>query len=277
MDIKAIVLDIDGTLLTSEKVISEKTKVALINAQKNGIKVILASGRPTNSMYSLAEDLEMDKYEGFLVSYNGAMLTDCKTKDILFNQAIERDLAKAILKHLKQFDVIPMINDDTHMYVNDVFNNEIHLEGQAINIIQYESRAGGFLLCEKKDLASTTNFPINKILVAGEPDYLLKHHKAIRKPFEGQVTTAFSAPFYFEFTDQGINKAKTLNTLFSEMDIASHNMMAFGDSQNDITLVEYAGIGVAMGNAVDELKAIADEVSLSNDEDGIVSTLEKYL
>lgn len=84
MDIKAIVLDIDGTLLNSKKKISEKTKQALINAQKKGVKVILASGRPTPGMFGLAEELEMTKYEGYLVSYNGARVTDCLTKEVIF-------------------------------------------------------------------------------------------------------------------------------------------------------------------------------------------------
>lgn len=277
MTIKAIVLDIDGTLLNTGKIISEKTKQALIAAQEEGIKVILASGRPTTGMLELAEQLEMTKYEGFLVSYNGARVTDCLTKEVLFNQAMSIETGQAILEHLKNFDVIPMIDKEDHLYVNDVYSGMLDLPDGAFNIIEYEARGGNFKLSEIDDLAAFATFPINKILIAAQPEYLQKIAPALHAPFDEIVTAAFSAPFYFEFTDKGIDKAKALNTVFPEMGIHSENIIAFGDGHNDRSIIEYAGIGVAMGNAVDALKEIADDVTLSCDEDGIAAGLEKYL
>ena len=277
MIIKAIVLDIDGTLLNTGKIISEKTKQALIAAQEKGIKVILASGRPTTGMLELAEQLEMTKYEGFLVSYNGARVTDCLTKEVLFNQAMSIETGQAILEHLKNFDVIPMIDKEDYLYVNDVYSGMLDLPDGAFNIIEYEARGGNFKLIEIDDLADFATFPINKILIAAQPEYLQKIAPALHAPFDEIVTAAFSAPFYFEFTDKGIDKAKALNTVFPEMGIHSENIIAFGDGHNDRSIIEYAGIGVAMGNAVDALKEIADDVTLSCDEDGIAAGLEKYL
>lgn len=277
MIIKAIVLDIDGTLLNTGKIISEKTKQALIAAQEEGIKVILASGRPTTGMLELVEQLEMTKYEGFLVSYNGARVTDCLTKEVLFNQAMSIETGQAILEHLKNFDVIPMIDKEDYLYVNDVYSGMLDLPDGAFNIIEYEARGGNFKLSEIDDLAAFATFPINKILIAAQPEYLQKIAPALHAPFDEIVTAAFSAPFYFEFTDKGIDKAKALNTVFPEMGIHSENIIAFGDGHNDRSIIEYAGIGVAMGNAVDALKEIADDVTLSCDEDGIAAGLEKYL
>lgn len=277
MIIKAIVLDIDGTLLNTGKIISEKTKQALIAAQEKGIKVILASGRPTTGMLELAEQLEMTKYEGFLVSYNGARVTDCLTKKVLFNQAMSIETGQAILEHLKKFDVIPMIDKEDYLYVNDVYSGMLDLPDGAFNIIEYEAGGGNFKLSEIDDLAAFATFPINKILIAAQPEYLQKIAPALHAPFDEIVTAAFSAPFYFEFTDKGIDKAKALNTVFPEMGIHSENIIAFGDGHNDRSIIEYAGIGVAMGNAVDALKEIADDVTLSCDEDGIAAGLEKYL
>lgn len=277
MTIKAIVLDIDGTLLNTGKIISEKTKQALIAAQEEGIKVILASGRPTTGMLELAEQLEMTKYEGFLVSYNGARVTDCLTKEVLFNQAMSIETGQAILEHLKNFDVIPMIDKEDYLYVNDVYSGMLDLPDGAFNIIEYEARGGNFKLSEIDDLVAFATFPINKILIAAQPEYLQKIAPALHAPFDEIVTAAFSAPFYFEFTDKGIDKAKALNTVFPEMGIHSENIIAFGDGHNDRSIIEYAGIGVAMGNAVDALKEIADDVTLSCDEDGIAAGLEKYL
>lgn len=277
MDIKAIVLDIDGTLLTSNQVISEKTKKALIAAQANGIKVILASGRPTTGMLELAEQLDLPEYAGLLVSYNGSRVTDCLTKEVLFNQALDIETGQAILAHLKKFDVIPMIDKDEYLYVNDVYNNLLHLPEGDFNIIEYEARGGNFNLCEIDDLAAFANFPINKILIAAQPDYLQKQVAAIFAPFSETVTAAFSAPFYFEFTAKGIDKAKALKAVFPALGISANNVIAFGDGQNDRSIIEYAGIGVAMGNAAEELKMLADDVTFSCDEDGIAASLEKYL
>jgi Cof subfamily protein (haloacid dehalogenase superfamily) len=249
----------------------------LIAAQEKGIKVILASGRPTTGMLELAEQLEMTKYEGFLVSYNGARVTDCLTKKVLFNQAMSIETGQAILEHLKKFDVIPMIDKEDYLYVNDVYSGMLDLPDGAFNIIEYEARGGNFKLSEIDDLAAFATFPINKILIAAQPEYLQKIAPALHAPFDEIVTAAFSAPFYFEFTDKGIDKAKALNTVFPEMGIHSENIIAFGDGHNDRSIIEYAGIGVAMGNAVDALKEIADDVTLSCDEDGIAAGLEKYL
>ncbi|WP_440896610.1 Cof-type HAD-IIB family hydrolase [Amphibacillus sp. Q70] len=277
MNFKAIVLDIDGTLLNSEGNISSKTKNSLIEFQKKGIKLILASGRPINGMLRFAEALEMKTYEGFLISYNGAMVIECKTGKVLFNQTMPIEISQKILAHLKNFDLIPMINKDSYMYVNNVYHNILHLPSGDFNVIEYESRGGNFKLCEVDDLSTFADFPLNKILVAGQPEYLEEKHQIILEPFKDQVTAAFSAPFYFEFTDKNIDKAKALHAVFPQMDIDATNMIAFGDGGNDQTMVEYVGMGIAMGNAVDDLKRVADYVTLSNDEDGIISALEKCL
>lgn len=277
MDLKVIVMDIDGTLLNGEKIISTRTKDKLIEAQKKGIKVVLASGRPTQGMLPLAEELEMDKYEGFLVSYNGSQVYDVKTKEILFNQAIPANLANDILKHLADFNVVPMVDHGEYMYVNNAFFDiDYEVPAGHFNIVHYEVRGGNFKVSEVDDFSKVIKEPVNKILVAGNPDYLEKHHEAMRAPFGDSTTAAFSAPFYFEYTDQGIDKAKALSEVFPDMGITSENMISFGDGQNDRSIIEYAGIGVAMSNAVPEILDLADEVTTSNDEDGIADFLDKF-
>lgn len=277
MDLKTIVLDIDGTLLNAEKIISTRTKDKLIEAQKKGIKVVLASGRPTRGMIPLAEELEMEKYEGFLVSYNGSQVYDVKTKEILFNQAIPTKIANDILKHLANFEVVPMVDYEDYLYVNEAFFDVgVDLPVGFINIVHYEARGGNFKVSEVDDFSHVIKNPVNKILVAGKPDYLQDNHEAMRAPFENTITAAFSAPFYFEYTDQGIDKAKALSEVFPNMGISPKNMISFGDGQNDRSIIEYAGIGVAMGNAVQEILDLADEVTSSHDEDGIAEFLDKY-
>ena len=277
MDIKAIILDIDGTLLNNNKEISDRTKTSLIQAQEKGIKLVLASGRPTTAMYKYADELQMKKHHGLLVTYNGSKVVDAQSGEVLFNEAMEVKDAKAVLEHLKQFEVMPMIDKDDYLYVNDVFNNEIYWNEQTINIIEYEARGGNYKLCEKEDLAAFLDYKINKILIAADPTYLSKNYKAIREPFEDTLSCMFSADFYFEFTAKGIDKAKALDAVLSPLNIKKEETIAFGDGHNDISMVNYAGIGVAMENAVQELKDIADRITLSNNDDGIAHLLEELI
>ncbi|MBF2593519.1 Cof-type HAD-IIB family hydrolase [Listeria welshimeri] len=276
MTTQAIILDIDGTLLNDDKKISPETKKALITAQQNGVKLILASGRPTTGMHLYAEQLEMETYHGLLVSYNGAKVVDCQTKEELFNQTLTIAEGKAVLEHMKQFEVKVMIDKDDYMYVNNVYDCYIPYKGEEINIIQYESRGGNFKLCEKEDLAAFLDYRINKILTAGDPDYMQKNYQAMMAPFKNTLNCVFTADFYFEFTAKNIDKAKALDTVLTPMGIHAENIIAFGDGHNDITMVKYAGTGIAMDNAVPELKAVANSITLSNNKDGIAHVLNNF-
>lgn len=274
---KVIVMDVDGTLANSEKKITINTKKALMKLQKQGMILILASGRPTSGLMDLARELEMDKHHGLLVSFNGSKIVDCTTNEVLFNETMSIEEGQAVLEHMKKFNVIPMIDKDNYLYVNDVFNNAIEYNGKSFNIIEYEARGGKFKLCEKDDLANFANYPLNKILTAGEPNYLQETYKEMMEPFKDTLSCMFTAPFYFEFTAKGIDKAKALETVLTKLGVNKEEIVAFGDGHNDISMVRYAGVGIAMGNAVQELKDIADYVTLSNDEDGIAYAIDKFI
>lgn len=276
-DIKVIIMDVDGTLTNSKKIVTEKTKNALIKAQELGAILVLASGRPTSGLLDLARELKMNEHNGILVSFNGSKVIDCETNEVLFNETMSVKDGQAVLEHMKNFNVKPMIDKGDYMYVNDVFNSNINYNGAPLNIIQYESRGGKFKLCEKDDLANFADYPLNKILTAGDPEYLQENYKEMMEPFKDTLSCMFTAAFYFEFTAKGIDKAKALDSVLIPMGYKKEEMIAFGDGHNDASMVKYAGIGVAMDNAVDDLKAIADEVTLSNEEDGIAYTLSKYI
>ncbi|STO07951.1 Cof-type HAD-IIB family hydrolase [Exiguobacterium aurantiacum] len=275
--IKAILLDLDGTLLTDQKLISPKTKETLLRVQEDGVKVVLASGRPKRGIELFSDELRLHEFGGLIVSSNGACVTDARTNETLFEKTIRLEDASAILDHLSTFDVIPMINDETYMYVNDVFSGMLELNGKPFNIIEYESRGGRFQLREEPRLADAITFPVYKILVAGQPDYLQSHADSLAGPFTDRVTGMFTAAMYYEFTDLGIDKARALDHVFRERGIDREHVIAFGDGHNDRSIIEYAGIGVAMDNAVEDIKAIANEITLSNNHDGIATVLSRYL
>lgn len=277
MAIKVIIMDVDGTLTNSKKQITSKTKEMLIAAQNKGIKLVLASGRPVSGLIGLAKELEMEKHHGLLVSFNGSKVVDCQTKEVLFNQTMRIEDAREVLEHMKNFKVYPMIDKGNYLFVNDVYKGMITYQNEKIDIIQYEARGGNFKLCEIEDLSSFVDFPLNKILTAGDPEYLNKHYQDMMEPFKERLNCMFTAPFYFEFTAKGIDKAKALDSVLKPMGFQQEEMVAFGDGDNDATMLSYAGIGVAMDNAQDSLKKIADKITLSNEEDGIAVMLETLL
>lgn len=276
--IKVIAMDMDGTLLNSQKKISPRTRETLIRAQKEGKILILASGRPTSGLMEFAKELEMDRYHGLLVSYNGSQVVDCQTGKVLFNQAMTVEEGKAVLEHMKKFDrVRPMIDKGKYMYVTNVYDQYITVNGKAFNVMEYESRGGNFNLCEEKDLAAFVDFPLNKILTTADPEYLQAHYKEMMEPFQDTLSCMFTGAFYFEFTAKGIDKARALGAVLEPMGYKREEMAAFGDGHNDASMLNYAGYSVAMANAVEELKAQADEVTASLDEDGIALTVERLM
>lgn len=274
--IKAILLDIDGTLTNDEKVITPRTMQALLAAQDNGVRLALASGRPGQGLYKWAKELAMDSHHGIFVCYNGACVTDCQNGEILFNQCLSVSDAKAVLRHLQGFAVTPIIARGEYMHTTDVFGCTIDYKGGPFNVVEYESRGNHYILCEHKDLSEWVEFPIEKILTAASPEYLQAHYKEMRAPFTDRLSCMFTGDFYFEYTAQGVDKAKAIDAAFTKLGITKDEMIAFGDAENDLGMLKYVGCGVAMGNASDAVKVAADEVTSDNNHDGIAESLKKH-
>lgn len=152
MSIRVIALDIDGTLTNKKKEITPRTKEALKKAQEMGIRLILASGRPDKGLIQYVEELEMDKYHGLCVSYNGSRVFDCQTGEVLFNETMTVEEGRAVLEHMKKFNVRPMLYKGDYMYVNDVYDCMVTDGDESLNIIKYESRNCNYKLCEMDDL-----------------------------------------------------------------------------------------------------------------------------
>lgn len=262
---KLIALDLDGTLNNSKKIITNKTKDALIKAQQLGVKVVLASGRPTAGLYREAEVLNMKEYNGMFLSYNGAKVVEYTTNKCIYEKALSSEDTHKMLKHLKKFSVNVMVTSGEYLLVEDIDGYKS----------EYEARLNNLKLKQVDDLDKYVDFQPNKILISAEPEYLALVADEIKEPFGDRLSIYFSTPFYLEVMANNIDKAQALDKIAKHLGIESDEVIAFGDGHNDIPMIEYAGLGVAMANAVDDLKAAANEITLSNDDDGIAYILSK--
>ena len=277
MAIKAILLDIDGTLTNSKKEITPMTKEVLMKAQDKGIRLVIASGRPAKGLFQYGDQLDMRYNHGLFVAYNGARVVDCETGDVLVDITIDKNTTKEVLHHLKKFNVRPLITHGSHMVVEDVYNCMVSDKGRVFNVLEYESRMNSYRLMETEDLEKFIDFPVNKILTAGDSDYLEQHYKKMAAPFEGRLSMMFTANFYFEYTAMNVNKGTSLSKAMERLGIKPEECIAFGDAQNDISMLEYAGIGVAMANAQQAVLDMADEITDDNEHDGIAKSLLKHI
>lgn len=272
-NIETIAIDIDWTLIGSNGKISQNTKDLILKLQDRGINVILVSGRPTNSMIEIAKELKIDENYQVVLTGNGAKGYDVKNEKIVFDSPIEKSLAIKVFDYIENLPISPMLDDGKYLYVKDVFGGIItSLEGEKQNIIEYEARKSDFLLREVKSFQNDIEFNINNILCIVEPKNIENLIKDLKDKFGNDLYITQSAPFYIEFHKKGVNKAKGLKNL----GINPETLIAFGDGINDIEMLKYSKYSVAMGNAVDELKEIADYITDTNDNEGVYKALCKF-
>jgi len=266
MKYKIIALDIDGTLASSDHKILPETRAALIAAQEKGLKVVLASGRPTPGMMSLAKELELEKFGGFVLSYNGGRITNIKTGEVIHEVFLTPSDAHEIYDVAKENKVNIMAYDGEDIITED--DDEY---------IQIESHINSMPLKRADDFKKAVVNQTIKTLTTGAPEVIAEIEKNYIEKFGDRFSICRSMPFFLEVMPQGVNKAISLGRLLNSLGMTPADMVACGDGFNDVEMIKCAGLGVAMGNAVDEVKAVADYMTRSNDDNGIVDVIEKFI
>lgn len=268
MTYKAIVLDLDGTLTNNKKEITPLTKEALMNAQRKGMRVILASGRPTYGIRPVADALSIASYDGYVLAYNGGCVTKWADKSVVFNQTLDPALVPVLFNAATQA---------THPF------NILTYQGESIaatdiddKYVQHEAFINKMPLIQYDDFPNQVQPPINKCLIVGDPTPLAQLEKDLAEALKGKCSVYRSADFFLECVPCGIDKAASLSRLIMALGLKREEVIAVGDGYNDLSMIEYAGLGVAMANAADEVKAKADFVTLSNEEDGVAHVLQKF-
>lgn len=267
MQYKLIALDLDGTLNNDQKTITEKTKAALMQAQKRGIRLVLASARPAPGLFKERDTLRLQAHQGILMSYNGGRIVNAASGAVLFETTMETEQARQVLRMLEHLPVTPILDDGTQFYVTDRRGYQV----------EYECRNNRMGCREVENLADFLGFAPVKILMSVDPQILSHIQKQIARSLPPQLAVVQTAPFYLEVIPNTINKGQGVKKLCDILGISPGEVIAFGDAENDIPMLQAAGMGVAMGNASDSVKAAADMVTGSNNEDGIAAALDILL
>lgn len=267
MDFKLIALDIDGTLLNSNKELTPHTRYALIEAQRQGKRIIIASGRHPVGVVPLANDLMLGRYGGFIMAFGGGKIIDCTTGKTVVSKLFPKEYLPDIVGVLKDSNITVMVHDERKIFANNRVNDYTYVERDILKMD----------MIAVDDFISAVNFDINKILLAGEPDELDKYQEILSKRYDGLLDVYKSAPYFLEIMPFGVSKGSMLPLLLEKLGVNKDELIAFGDNYNDMTMIGYAGFGVAMSNGEEEVKKIANYVCESNDDDGIAKTLEKFV
>jgi Cof subfamily protein (haloacid dehalogenase superfamily) len=260
---KMIAIDLDGTLLTDDLMVSPDTVTAIQKAVGLGTIVTIATGRMFPSAKVFAQQLGINVP---LITYHGAIIKDVNENEVMYERLISPDVAQKLVAIASEKQIHLQVYQDDILY--SAWENE--------KLIAYSEEAKVPYLIEP-DLAKLAKKGFTKALFIDNHDTLDILQDELQSLFGEQAHIAKSKKTYLEVTNTEANKGSALLYLATKLGIDRSEIIGIGDNHNDIELIKTAGLGIAMGNAVKELKDIADYISLTNNDDGVLHVIEKFI
>ena len=263
MAIKLVAVDMDDTLLDGTLQVSPRTCEAIGKAQVQGVVVTIATGRMFTSVLPFAKQLNI---QAPLIVYNGGMVRYPISKEMVFHKTIEADVACQIVELFRQ----------RGWFLQSYMNDELYVVERSEKVRYYERLANIKAVVVGGEFYSMKHEP-TKMLSLGEPHEIQQILKIVNGEFGSEVFATTSKATFLEMTHPSVNKGHALSVLAEKLNIKREEVMAIGDSNNDYPMIEYAGFGVAMGNASDRVKAISQAVTAHNNAHGVAEAIEKYV
>ena len=264
---KALALDLDGTLTNSEKKITPFVKREVLAAARSGVHIILASGRPVIGMAHVADELELGKCGGYILSNNGAKIVEWSAKKTVFESTLSRHAVEACCAASHVFDVETIVYDDNGLYSENI----------AAKYVEKERYNNSAIATQVDELAQMVTWAPNKMMVVGEPDELKPALNWLSSELRSDADVFLSEPYFIEITPRGIRKDAALAILMEYLNLNLNDLMACGDGLNDIPMLKCAGLAIAMENAYPETKEYADWIAPSNDENGVAAAVRQFI
>lgn len=269
--IKLVAIDIDGTLVNEEKIMTEKVKNTIHKAMDQGIKIVICTGRPIEGIKPYLEELGMFKEDDFVISQNGAVITRTDTGEIIEMWPFENESIKELYAFGKDFSADFLIMNEEHFYLITSDEETVAIrpalqgEGETVRMV-----------VETTTLANLKGDYV-KALFFGDTAEIDEVEAALPAEFRQLFSVTRSQDYLLEMGAKGINKGTALMKLAEDLGIKRDEVMAIGDGNNDYEMIQAAGLGVVMENGTDYLKSVAKEMTLSNENDGVAHALEKFV
>lgn len=262
--IKAVFSDIDGTLINSNHVITEKTKLAVQKATRLGVPFVLVSARMPSGILPLQQELEIDSP---IICYSGSLVIDCRSNTTIFSKGLPQENVVDIYEAVKS----KFSNIHISIYSHDQWVVE---NPQDKWVVQEQDIIGSQPTQANLKTFINTNPEIHKILCMGPTEEIEELEGALKKD-NAALSIYKSKDTYLEIMSGDASKSKAIQQIISYYGFKKEEIMAIGDNFNDIDMLKFAGLGIAMGNAPDEVKKYANQVTSSNDEEGLSLSLEE--
>ncbi|MGV8983463.1 sugar-phosphatase [Clostridium sp.] len=263
---KLIAIDMDGTLLSDKKHISPVNYKAIQEAKANGVKVVLASGRPLVGFKKYLDQLDLISEDNYAVAFNGALVQTSDGGEIISKKTLTLEDYKSLYKLSKDLNVnIHALTENSVIAPKDNMytRGEAKMNGISCEIIDVE------------DVPFDTT--IVKVMFIDAPEIIDEAIQNIPEEISDKYTIVRSAPFYLEFLEKSVNKGAGVAALAEKLNIKQEEVICIGDAGNDIHMIKYAGLGVAMGNAFPEVKKAANFITKTNEQNGVAFIIDKFI
>ncbi|VFP87294.1 sugar-phosphatase [Candidatus Erwinia haradaeae] len=268
MAIRLIAIDMDGTLLNPKCEITPRVQQAIQTAHKKGVAVVLATGRPFIGIERYLKELELNREGQYCITNNGALVQTTINGKCLLEVLLTFDdylyferLSRLLDIHFQAFSKIEMFTSNKN--ISKFTIREAWMTGIPLSY------------CAVNDMNSNLTFP--KLMMIGSSERLDSVVSSLPQVAVERFNIMKSAPCYLEILNKQANKGLSLCFLAKRMGFIREEVMAIGDQENDLSMLEYAGISVAMGNSIKKVKKVAQIVTKSNQEDGVARVIEDFL
>ena len=265
---KYLILDVDGTLTNSKKELTDKTYEALMDIQERGHKIVIASGRPTPGIGWIVDRLKLREYGGYALCFNGAKVLDLKENRIIYQNIFPKEYIAPLYEYAVRNDM-GMITYEGDMVIHGTRPDDY---------MRFEARLNFMELRQVDNFTDYVTFDVNKCLFTATPQKAPALEKEMADMYKDKLSIYRSEEFFIEAMPLGVDKAASLDKLFSAIGVDVSDTIACGDGFNDMSMIQYANVGVCMKNGQQVVKDAADYVTeKTNDEDGLVEVIDKFI
>lgn len=266
--IKLIAIDLDGTLLNDEKKISQRSRETLTKAKRLGVKVVLCSGRPIAGIKEYLDVLGLNETGNFAITYNGGLVQKTDSGEVLSEKILTRNDVNSIYALSQKLGVPMNFIDQKNVYCPIPPKGRPSLYGTVMHSLPFIGTTMDRL---------PTDLKVNKAVFCTKQELLDAAIKIIPEMYFEKYTIMKSRTILLEIMNKEVDKGRGLQILGSYLKIRPEEIMTLGDQENDLAMIRYAGLDVAMGNAIQKVKDTAQFVTKKNTEDGVAFAVEKFV